>query len=88
MTRRWLIIAGGLVALVLASLALVVMVPFSVLTADPAMACNISPPSASPGATAASPTWPGQGSWSSKQVGNAAAIVAVGAELNVPRYGW
>ncbi|MFG1940335.1 C40 family peptidase [Micromonospora tulbaghiae] len=88
MTRRWLIIAGGLVAVVLASLALVVMVPVSVLTADPAMACTISPTSASPDATAAPPVWPSQGSWSSEQVGNAAAIVAVGAELNVPRYGW
>ncbi|MGC4903952.1 C40 family peptidase [Micromonospora echinospora] len=88
MTRRWLIIAGGLVAVVLASLALVVMVPVSVLTADPAMACTTSPTSASPDATAAPPVWPSQGSWSSEQVGNAAAIVAVGAELNVPRYGW
>ncbi|MBQ1053492.1 C40 family peptidase [Micromonospora sp. C32] len=88
MTRRWSIAICGLVAVVLASLAFVVMVPVSVLSADPAMACTISPPSASPGATAAPPTWPGQGSWSSEQVANAAAIVAVGAELNVPRYGW
>nr|WP_030502707.1 C40 family peptidase [Micromonospora purpureochromogenes] len=88
MTRRWPIVVGGLLAVVLASLALVVMVPVSILSADPTTACTISPPSASPGATAAPPTWPGQGSWSSEQVGNAVAIVAVGAELNVPRYGW
>lgn len=88
MTRRWLIVVGGLVAVVLASMALVLMVPVSILSADPAMACTISPPSTSPDATATPPVWPEQGSWTSEQVANAAAIVAVGAELNVPRYGW
>ncbi|MGW5010525.1 C40 family peptidase [Micromonospora chalcea] len=48
------------------------------------MACTISPPSTSPGAAA----WPSEGSWSSEQVENAAAVVAVGAEMQVPRYGW
>ncbi|MFD6735647.1 C40 family peptidase [Micromonospora aurantiaca] len=88
MTRRWPIVVGGLIGVLLAALALVVLVPFSVLSANPVMACTISPPSASPGATAAPAVWPGQGSWSSDQVGNAAAIVAVGAEMQVPRYGW
>ncbi|MGY4684453.1 C40 family peptidase [Micromonospora aurantiaca (nom. illeg.)] len=88
MTRRWPIVVGGLIGVLLAALALVVVVSFSVLSANPVMACTISPPSASPGATAAPAVWPGQGSWSSDQVGNAAAIVAVGAEMQVPRYGW
>lgn len=88
MTRRWLIVAGGFVVVTLTLLALVVMVPVSVLSATPAMACTISPPSTSAGATGAPPGWPGQGSWTSEQVGNAATIVAVGAEMDVPRYGW
>ncbi|MFF0097695.1 C40 family peptidase [Micromonospora sp. NPDC005257] len=88
MTRRWLIVAGGLVVVVLTSLALVVIVPVSVLSADPAMACTISSPSASPGATTGPAVWPSRGTWSSEQVGNAATIVSVGAEMQVPRYGW
>ncbi|MFF0659118.1 C40 family peptidase [Micromonospora tulbaghiae] len=88
MTRRWLVLAGGLVIVLLAPLALVVFVAFSVLGVSPAMACTIGPPSASPGATADLRDWPGQGSWTSEQVGNAATIVAVGAEMHVPRYGW
>ncbi|MBP1782725.1 cell wall-associated NlpC family hydrolase [Micromonospora sp. HB375] len=85
MTRSWLILAGGLIAVVLASVALVVMVPVSVLIATPAMACTIGPLGASPGATAG---WAGDGQWAPEQVGNAATIVTVGAEMHVPRYGW
>ncbi|MEU1398393.1 C40 family peptidase [Micromonospora zamorensis] len=88
MTRRWPILAGGLATVVLAPLALVVFVALSVLGASPATACTLTPPTVSPGATATPPDWPGQGSWTSDQVGNAATIVSVGAEMQVPRYGW
>ncbi|MEU8073111.1 C40 family peptidase [Micromonospora sp. NPDC049151] len=88
MSRRWLILAGGLATVVLAPLALVVFVALSVLGASPATACTISPPSASSGGTAEPRNWPAQGSWTSEQAGNAATIVAVGAEMHVPRYGW
>ncbi|WBC08909.1 C40 family peptidase [Micromonospora sp. WMMA1947] len=88
MSRRWLILAGGLATVLLAPLALVVFVALSVLGASPATACTIGPPSTSPGATAAPRDWPTRGSWTSEQVGNAATIVAVGAEMHVPRYGW
>ncbi|SCF29404.1 NlpC/P60 family protein [Micromonospora purpureochromogenes] len=88
MSRRSLILAGGLATVLLAPLTLVVFVTLSVLGASPATACTISPPSASPGATASPRDWPTQGSWTSEQVGNAATIVAVGAEMHVPRYGW
>lgn len=88
MTRRWPILAGGLAVVVLAPLALIVFVALAMLGASPAMGCAISPPTVSPSATAAPTAWPGQGSWNSEQVSNAAIIVSIGAELHVPRYGW
>lgn len=88
MTRRWPLLAGGLAVVVLAPLALIVLLALALLGASPAMGCTINPPSVSPGATAAPTDWPGQGSWNSEQVGNAAIIVSVGAEQHVPRYGW
>ncbi|MFV2103970.1 C40 family peptidase [Micromonospora sp. LOL_024] len=88
MSRRWPLLAGGLTVVVLAPLALIVLIALAVLGASPAMGCTISPPNGSPSATAAPANWPGQGSWTSEQVGNAAIIVSVGAELHVPRYGW
>ncbi|MEK8106569.1 hypothetical protein NKG94_17425 [Micromonospora sp. M12] len=72
----------------LAPLTLIVFVALAMLGASPVMGCTINPPSLSPGATATPTDWPGQGSWTSEQVGNAAIIVSVGAELHVPRYGW
>ncbi|MGW2625823.1 C40 family peptidase [Micromonospora taraxaci] len=87
MSGRWPILAGGLAVVVLAPLALVVFVALAVIGASPAMGCTLSPTSASPGATHG-PDWSGQGSWTSEQVGNAAVIVSVGAELRVPPYGW
>ncbi|MEV4210194.1 C40 family peptidase [Micromonospora sp. NPDC049662] len=88
MTRRWPILAGGLAVVALAPSALIVFVALAMLGASPAMDCAINPPRVSPGATAVPNGWAGQGSWTSEQVGNAAIIVAVGAELHVPRYGW
>ncbi|MGW5581073.1 C40 family peptidase [Micromonospora chokoriensis] len=88
MSGRWPILAGGLAVVVLAPLALVVFVALAVIGASPAMGCTMSPTSVSPGATHGPPDWSGQGSWTSEQVGNAAVIVSVGAELRVPPYGW
>ncbi|WP_432049929.1 hypothetical protein [Verrucosispora sp. NA02020] len=88
MNRGWSILAGGFAAVVLAPLALIVLVTFSAVKAGPATACTIGPPSASPGATPATSDWSDQGSWTSEQVSNAATIVTVGAEMQVPRYGW
>ncbi|MEU7673530.1 C40 family peptidase [Micromonospora taraxaci] len=87
MSGRWPILAGGLAVVVLAPLALVVFVALAVIGASPAMGCTMSPTSVSPGATHG-PDWSDQGSWTSEQVGNAAVIVSVGAELRVPPYGW
>ncbi|WP_444950997.1 C40 family peptidase [Micromonospora ureilytica] len=88
MSKPWPFLAGGLAVVVLAPLALIVFVALAMLSVSPATSCTINPPRVSPGASAAPPEWPGQGSWTSEQVGNAAIIVSVGAELHVPRYGW
>ncbi|MEV1073844.1 C40 family peptidase [Micromonospora parva] len=88
MSGRWPILAGGLAVVVLAPLALVVFVAFAVIGASPAMGCTMSPTSVSPGASLAPPDWSDQGSWTSEQVGYAAVIVSVGAELRVQPYGW
>ncbi|MET8042551.1 C40 family peptidase [Micromonospora sp. NPDC005215] len=88
MSKPWPFIAGGLAVVVLAPLALIVFVALAMLPLSPATGCTISPLTVSPGASAAPPEWPGQGSWTSEQVSNAAVIVSVGAELHVPRYGW
>ncbi|MEU8220144.1 C40 family peptidase [Micromonospora taraxaci] len=63
-------------------------VALAVVGASPAMGCTMSPTSVSPGAAHGPPDWSDQGSWTSEQVGNAAVIVSVGAELHVPPYGW
>ncbi|RKF24652.1 NlpC/P60 family protein [Micromonospora globbae] len=85
MTRLWPLLAGGIAVVVLAPLALVVLVGLVVLGANPTMACTVSPPTASVSST---PGWSSQGPWNAEQVGNAAIIVSVGAEMGVPRYGW
>ena len=88
MSHKWPVLAGSLAAVVLAPLALVVVVALSALQATPAMACTITPPSGTRHPTTSPRAWPVQGSWTSDQVSNAATIVAVGAEMHLPRYGW
>ncbi|BBH67103.1 lipoprotein [Actinoplanes sp. OR16] len=98
--NRALTIAAVIVAgIAVSPIVLLVLVAVSVLGSSPAMACTVTAlPSAAPGASgspAPAPTpAPGPapvtevGNWNAEQVGHAATIVTVGAEMNVPKYGW
>ncbi|MFD6756148.1 M23 family metallopeptidase [Micromonospora gifhornensis] len=91
-TRSLLVLA--VTTFVLVPLALVAVTAV-VTSSTPAYACTSGPatpsaslPGATPAATSTPPAWPAEGSWDSAQVGNAAVIVDVGAQLNVPSFGW
>lgn len=78
---------------VLVPLALTVVT--AAVMSTPVYACTSNPATASadmsgatPAAASTASSWPAEGSWDSEQVGNAAVIVDVGAQLNVPSFGW
>jgi cell wall-associated NlpC family hydrolase len=81
--KAWKVGVAAAAVLVAVPLALMVLLSAAVFS-QPAMACAISPVSASP----ADGSWAAQGSWTGEQVGNAAVIVEVGVERGVPRWGW
>jgi len=57
---------------------------------DPAGASGLCAPALASGSpdAAAGGGWAAEGSWTATQVANAATIVAVGARMGVPRWGW
>ncbi|GGM24029.1 M23 family metallopeptidase [Dactylosporangium sucinum] len=93
MSRALPIALAAAAVLILAPVVLVVLVAATVVGSSPAWACTAVPlttsatgPTGDPAATG--DTWPAEGSWSGEQVGHAATIVEVGAELHVPPAGW
>ncbi|BCY10972.1 C40 family peptidase [Actinoplanes sp. L3-i22] len=81
--RTWAWVAGGSAVLLLAPCLLGVAAVASFGTGTTCTATSTTSPGPSASTAAA-----GVGNWSAEQTGNAATIVTVGTQLQVPRYGW
>lgn len=79
------VLAATVLFLIPVALVLLGAVAFS----TPALACAPAPAASASGSAPTTPAgWTAEGSWSAEAVGNAALIVQVGTEKQVPQFGW